>query len=259
MSTPRDARMGFDLSTQRILITGASRGLGAGLAAALARHGASIVGIGRDATTLAEVRQAIIRSGGRFDPVAADLADEQDFDVLVDRIWEDGAITAVVHAAGIQQRKPAVDFTTEEWRRVVRLQLEVPFFLSASLARHQMRVGLRASHVFIGSLTSWIGVPHIAAYAASKSGILGVTRTLAVEWAKSGIRVNAICPGYYLTELTRDLLSDPTNRQRIVSRIPMGRLGHAEDLAGAAIYLISDMSSYVTGQVINVDGGWLAA
>ena len=167
-------------------------------------------------------------------------------------------MTGIVHAAGIQARRPAVDITRDDWRQVTAIHTEAPFFLSTSIARRQLTDRVEGSHVFIGSLTSWIGLPNIAPYAASKSGVLGLTRTLAVEWAEQGIRVNAICPGYFHTALTSELFEDPERRDRLLTRIPMQRFGVADDLAGAVIFFLSGASSYVTGQVINVDGGWLA-
>ncbi|MCZ6567301.1 MAG: SDR family oxidoreductase [Actinobacteria bacterium] len=248
----------FSLEMGRILVTGASRGLGRGIALAATEAGADVIGIARSESGLHETKTLTEGMNGGFEAMDADLTDEAGLDRLVRQAWEGGPITGIVHAAGVQARRPAVDITRDDWRRVAAIHTEAPFFLSTSVARLQQDSGVTGSHVFIGSLTSWIGLPNIAPYAAGKSGILGLTRTLAVEWAELGIRVNAVCPGYFHTALTDEVLSDPDRRSQLLARIPMRRFGIAEDLAGAVIFFLSAASDYVTGQVINVDGGWLA-
>ena len=248
----------FSLEACRILVTGASRGLGRGIALAATEAGADVIGISRSESGLHDTKSLTEGLNGRFEAMSADLTDETGLERLVRRAWEGGPITSIVHAAGVQVRRPAVEITRDDWRRVATIHSEAPFFLSTSVARLQQVDGVMGSHVFVGSLTSWIGLPNIAPYAASKSGILGLTRTLAVEWAEFGIRVNAVCPGYFHTALTDDLLSDPDRRSRLLARIPMQRFGIPDDLAGAVIFFLSAASNYVTGQVINVDGGWLA-
>ena len=138
------------------------------------------------------------------------------------------------------------------------IHLDAPFFLSTALHRDQLGDGRRGAHVFIGSLTSARGIANIAPYAAAKSALLGVIRTLAVEWATSGTRVNGIAPGYFRTELTADLFADRDRAAWVLDRIPMGRLGDPADLAGAVVFLLSPASGYITGQLLPVDGGWLA-
>jgi NAD(P)-dependent dehydrogenase (short-subunit alcohol dehydrogenase family) len=163
-----------------------------------------------------------------------------------------------VHGAGIQKRQPASEFSVADWRGVLNVNLEAPFFLSTSVFRSQRARGAVGSHIFVGSLSSSLGLANAAAYAASKSGTLGVVRTLAVEWASAGVRVNCLGPGYFATALTADLFDDEARAQWVLSRIPMQRLGTADDLAGAVVFLLSDASSYITGQLLNIDGGWLA-
>jgi gluconate 5-dehydrogenase/2-deoxy-D-gluconate 3-dehydrogenase len=138
------------------------------------------------------------------------------------------------------------------------VNLTGPFFLSREIAKHQIAAGSGGSHIFVGSLTTSIGIANTAAYSASKAGVAGIVRTLAVEWARSGIRVNAIAPGYFRTQLTEGLFQDPERSTWIKSRIPIDRIGVPDDLGGAAVFLASEASSYVTGVVLNVDGGWLA-
>jgi 2-deoxy-D-gluconate 3-dehydrogenase len=248
----------FGLVGNRVVVSGASQGLGRGIALAAVSAGADVVGIARSEEGLRTTQSMAADLPGRFEYIAADLAGQTELDRLVARVWEGGRITDVVHAAGVQVRKPAVEVTREDWRRVSAIHSETPFFLSTSIARLQLGQKVKGCHLFVGSLTSWIGLPNIAPYAASKSGLLGLTRTLAVEWAPFGIRVNALCPGYFHTAMTDDLLSDPQSRECLLARIPMRRLGVVEDLAGAAVFLLSPAASYITGQVVNVDGGWLA-
>jgi 2-deoxy-D-gluconate 3-dehydrogenase len=218
-----------------------------------------VIGVARSEAGLAETAARVGERSGEFQSVIADLGNIDALDRLVADIWDRGAVTGIVHVAGVQVRKPAVDITPEDWKRISTLQAEAPFFLSTALAKRQIAAGLGGSHIFIGSLTSWIGLPNIAPYAASKAGILGLVRTLAVEWAAHAIRVNAICPGYFHTALTGDLLADPARKEKILGRIPMRRLGVAADLGGAAVFLLSSAATYITGESINVDGGWLAA
>lgn len=248
----------FSLGGARVLVCGAGRGLGRGLAVAAASAGAEVVGVSRSAKGLAETEALVRDAGGSFTACPADLSQLDSLDEVVAAATSAGPINGVVHAAGIQIRKPAMDVTIDDWDAVTRIHLTAPFFLSTKLARLQEAAAVTASHVFVGSLTSFLGVPNIAPYAAAKSGLLGAVRTLAVEWADRGIRVNALAPGYFHTDLTDELFKDEESAARIRGRIPMGRLGVADDLAGAMIFLLSPASSYVTGQVITVDGGWRA-
>jgi NAD(P)-dependent dehydrogenase (short-subunit alcohol dehydrogenase family) len=247
------------LDGRAVLVTGGGRGLGQGIALGLVEAGASVVAVSRTASELAEtIGRSPVPGGVRAVPW--DVTDLASLDALVAAATaEAGPLHGVIHAAGAQHREDADAFTPEDWRRVVAIQLEAPFFLSTALHRAQVAAGGGGSHVFIGSLTSSIGLPRMAAYGAAKSGVLGVVRALSVEWARGGTRVNAIAPGYFHTRLTEALLADPAAKARIDARIPMGRLGTARDLAGVAAFLLSDAAAYITGQVIAVDGGWLAA
>jgi NAD(P)-dependent dehydrogenase (short-subunit alcohol dehydrogenase family) len=249
----------FDLTGRVILVTGGGRGLGQGFALGAAAAGATVVAVSRTASELAETVGAA--SAGRVVPVTWDVTDLDTLDGLVARAAEAAGapVTGVIHAAGAQHRGPADGFTSDDWRRVTATQLDAPFFLSTAIHRAGEAAGAPGSHVFIGSLTSLIGLPNMAAYGAAKSGILGVVRSLSVEWARGGTRVNAIAPGYFLTRQTEGLLADPVVKARVDARIPMGRLGVARDLAGVAVFLLSDAAGYITGQVLPVDGGWLGA
>jgi NAD(P)-dependent dehydrogenase (short-subunit alcohol dehydrogenase family) len=244
----------FSLDGKRALVTGASRGLGAAMARGLAEAGASVALVARGAAALAEV-EATLR--GRAVSIPADLAADSMPD-LVDRAEAalDGPVDIVLHAAGIQHRDPAERFPTADWERVLHLNLTVPFVLSQEIGRRQLATGRPGSHIFVGSMTSILSVRSTAAYTASKSGIYGVVRALSTEWSSHNIRANGIAPGWVRTDLNRALLDDPVRRAELVARIPMGRLGQPEEMAGAAVFLASDASAYVTGHLLTVDGGW---
>jgi 2-dehydro-3-deoxy-D-gluconate 5-dehydrogenase len=249
----------FTLAGRRIVVTGAGRGLGRGLATGIARQGAHVVLVARSLPELDGTARAIQEAGGSCRVIPADVANADELDALVADLIADAVPDGVVHAAGVQVRKPATEVTRDDWRRIQAVNVDAPFFLSTGLAAAQADAALPASHVFITSLSSSIAVPNCAPYAASKSSLLGVIRTLSAEWARLGIRVNGIQPGYFPTRLTEDLLARPDQHARVLGRIPMARLGTAEDLVGAAVFLLSAASAYVTGQSITVDGGWLAS
>lgn len=247
----------FSLDDRHVVVTGAGRGLGRAIAETVAAAGASVSLVARTESQLLETKAAIEKEGGSAQVYLADLAD---FGALAELARELGAqgVDGIVHAAGVTHRADARDFEDAALAQVLTVNLEAPFVLSRELMRHR-RGDTPASHVFIGSLGSSIGLPRAVAYVASKAGILGVVRTLATEWAGEGVRVNAISPGYFRTELTAELLDQPAELARIEGRIPMGRLGQPEELGGAAVFLLSAASSYLTGQQIIVDGGWLAS
>jgi 2-dehydro-3-deoxy-D-gluconate 5-dehydrogenase len=248
----------FSLNDRVVVVTGASRGLGQAIAVAASAAGAHVIGVARTGEALEETANAARTCRGTFAAISLDLAEPAAVEQLVGELTT-VSVWGVVHAAGNQLRKAAVEVTRAEWRQIHRLHVETSFFLSTRLAREQIASQLPGSHVFLGSLGSTIGARGVAPYTAAKAGVLGTMRTLALEWAPLGIRVNAIVPGYFETALTRDLLATPQERERIISRIPMGRLGVPADIAGAAIFLLADASSYMTGQVLTVDGGWLAS
>lgn len=242
----------FNLSGRRVLLTGGSRGLGQAMAEGLAEAGASVVTVARTITEGS--------ADGTIQTVQADVAELDALPALVDRAEEmlGGHVDTVVHAAGVQHRSAAVSFPPEEWQRLLTVNLTAPFALSQEIGRRQLERSETGSHIFIASLTSHMGLPNLAAYAATKSGVMGVVRTLAVEWAASGIRVNALGPGYFRTALTEALFQDEAARERLYQRIPMQRFGQPVDLCGPVVFLASDASRYVTGQLLMVDGGWTA-
>lgn len=250
---------GFRLDGRHILVTGAGRGLGRAIALSAAAFGATVSLVARTAPQLEDTARAAEPLDGTCVPLAWDLTGAEAVPGLLGAVRAQGPLDGVVHAAGVQHRVDALDVAPEDFRRVMTLNLEVPYFLSAAIAREQRERGARGSHVFIASLNSSIGRPTCSPYVASKTGIVGVTRAFSTEWSPHGIRANAIGPGFYRTALTEDLLTTEAGMSSVMSRIPMGRLGRPAELGGAAVYLLSDASAYVSGQVLNVDGGWLAA
>lgn len=246
------------LEGRAALVTGASSGIGRGIAVALGAAGARVVGVARNEQGLAETRALIGAAGGTATSYVADLAEPTAGHRAVDAVMEaHGRLDILVNAAGVQRRRPAFEVTEEDWDAMLAVNLKSLFFLSQAAAR---RMAERRSGAIINitSLTSVIGIPELSVHGAIKGAVTQLTKALAVEWATVGIRVNAIGPGRIRTPMTEPVFSDPAVRERFVSLIPMGRGGTPEDLAGAAVFLASDASAYVTGQTIYVDGGWLA-
>jgi len=249
----------FDLQDKVALVTGAGRGLGRGMALALAEGGADVVAVSRSESQLEETVELLRPHGGEPQAIPWDLDDAGGLDGLVEKaIGHRGHLDVLLHAAGVQVRKPALEVTLEDWEAVQAVHLRAAFFLSQAVARRMVHRERGGKIILVASLTSQIGIPGVAPYAAGKSGVLGLVRTLALEWAPHSIQVNAVGPGYFRTSLTEEVFADPARRERLLSRIPAGRPGEPEDLAGATVFLASSASDYVTGQVINVDGGWLA-
>jgi len=246
----------FDLTGRTALVTGANTGLGQGIAIALARAGADIVAAGR--SDASETAKAVADAGRSFLFVPADFGNTADVQRVVDTaVAFRGRLDIVVNNAGIIRRADSVDVSEEDWDAVVDTNLKSLFFLSQAAARHMSRKG-GGKIINIASLLSFQGGIRVPAYAASKSAVAGLTRALANEWAALGINVNAIAPGYFETSNTAPLRDDPNRAPAILARIPAGRWGVPDDLAGAAVFLASAASDYVHGIVLPVDGGWLA-
>ncbi|AMD01406.1 2-dehydro-3-deoxy-D-gluconate 5-dehydrogenase KduD [Halomonas chromatireducens] len=246
----------FDLHGRVAMITGSNKGLGQGLAVALAEAGADIVGVNRSAAD--ETRSLIEALGCRYIDVRAELSHDAPADIVARALEAAGRLDILINNAGTIRRAPALEFSEEDWDAVVDVNLKASFFLAQSVARHLVERNAPGRIVNIASVLSFQGGIRVPSYTASKSGILGLTRLLANEWATHGITVNAIAPGYMATDNTQALREDTTRSAEILGRIPAGRWGTPEDLAGAVIFLCSDAAAYVNGHTLAVDGGWLA-
>ena len=249
----------FSLAGRHVVVTGGSRGLGLAISEAAARAGATVTIIARNADQASTAAAAIGETGGTARAHGADVSDLGAIEALVDKLSAAAPIDGVVHAAGVQLRKPAVDVTVDEFLSVQAVNLHAPYFLSTAIARRQIGEQRTGSHVFIGSLNSSIGLPGISPYVVSKTGLVGMARAFSTEWSVHGIRANVVGPGYFATEMTEALLANPADNARIMGRIPMRRLGDASDVGNACVYLLADSSRYVSGTLMNVDGGWLAS
>lgn len=250
----------FSLRNRHVLITGAGRGIGQAMALAATKAGAHVTAVSRTQEQLAKTQELAGENANRLTTISWDISQTHTFAELLDKAEHTLPVDSVIHAAGTQLRKPAHELSVDEWQSVQKINAEAPFFLSTEIGRRQLNTDSpHGSHIFICSLASTIGLPNVAPYAMSKSAILGAIRSLSREWANQGIRVNGIAPGYVQTQLTSDLLSNDEDHDRILGRIPAGRIGTPTDFHGIAVFLLSNASSYITGQMINVDGGWLAS
>jgi len=248
----------FRLDERVSIITGASRGLGEAMAEGLAEAGSNVVLAARSEGALSSLAGRLSALGVEAVPVVTDVAVEEDLDRLVETAMERfGRIDVLVNNAGTTARHAAEDFPIEDWDRVVDVNLRSVWLFSQKVGRVMIGQG-KGSIITTASLTSEIGVPLIPAYSASKGAVRQLTKALAVEWARYGIRVNAIGPGYFRTALTEPLQRDEERNAIVMNRVAIKRWGEPKDLKGAVVYLASDASSYVTGQVLYVDGGWLA-
>lgn len=246
----------FDLSGKVALVTGANTGLGQGVAEALAAAGADIVAVGRTAPL--ETQASVEKLGRRFHAVSADLSSMAPIErIVAEAVEQFGAIDILVNNAGIIRRNDALEFTEDDWDAVMNVNLKTTFFLTQAVARRMLEQGRSGKIINIASLLSFQGGIRVASYTASKSGIAGVTKLLANEWAAKGINVNAIAPGYFVTNNTEALRADEGRSRDILARIPAGRWGSPDDLGGAAVFLASRAADYVHGTVVAVDGGWL--
>lgn len=250
----------FDLNGRTALITGGGRGIGLAIAKGLAEQGADVVLVARTAEQLDKACEAIrAETGSKAQSFAYDLANVDGVEGLFEDVVEAaGGVDILVNCAGTTARAASEDVDLADWDRVQNVNLKSVLLLSQSFCRHCKVLGKGGSIVNIGSLMCDGARPTTAAYAASKGGLLMLTKTLAVEWAKYGINVNAIGPGYIATDLTASLQADEEFSKWVLSKTPAARWGQPRDLVGAAVLLASDAGAFITGQIIYVDGGWLA-
>ena len=245
----------FDLTGTTAVVTGASRGIGRAMAEALASAGAHIVGVSATLASGSEVERAITSAGGSFESVSCDFADPDAVRSLAEDL-SPRRVDILVNNAGTIERAPAADHPISSWDRVLQVNLTSQFQLTQQVGRGMLERG-RGKIIFTASLLSFQGGINVPGYTAAKSGIAGLTKALANEWASGGVNVNAIAPGYIATDNTAALRSDPDRSRSILERIPAGRWGEPGDLAGATVFLASRASDYVSGIVLPVDGGWL--
>lgn len=247
----------FDLTGKVAVVTGARRGLGRAISLAFAGAGADVVGIGPH--EMAETAAAVGALGRRFASVEADLGVPQDYPALAaDAVRRFGRIDILVNNAGIIRRHDALAHPEADWDAIMEIDLKSVFLLSQAVASVMRAGDIEGRIINIGSILSFQGGVRVPAYAAAKHAIVGLTRAMANDLAPLKITVNAIAPGYMATDNTEALRADPDRTRAILDRIPLGRWGEASDLATAALFLASPASSYVTGVVVPVDGGWLA-
>jgi 2-dehydro-3-deoxy-D-gluconate 5-dehydrogenase len=247
----------FNLAGKTAIVTGCNTGLGQGMALALAQAGADVVGV--NVTDPDETKAGVEALGRRFLDLRANLGDISCIPDLVAQAKAlNGEVHILVNNAGIIRREDAIKFTEADWDDVMDLNLKSVFFLSQAVAKVFIAQGKGGKIVNIASMLSFQGGVRVPSYTASKSGVMGITRLMANEWASHGINVNAIAPGYMATNNTAALRADEQRNSAILERIPAGRWGKPEDLAGPVVFLASTASDYVNGYTVAVDGGWLA-
>ena len=247
----------FSLTGKRIMVTGANTGIGQGIAVSIARAGGAVIGVGRSA--MDETAGMVETEGVPFTGVYCDLRDHAAASAMLREVWAGyGPIDGLVNNAGIIRRADAAAFAEKDWDDVMDVNLKTLFFLSQAFAERILDAGRQGRIVNIASVLSFQGGIRVASYTASKHGVLGITRLLACEWAAKGVNVNAIAPGYVVTNNTEALRNDPDRSAAILGRIPAGRWGAPSDIGDAAVFLLAPASGYMHGATIAVDGGWLA-
>jgi len=246
----------FKLGGKIALVTGANDGIGQGIALGLAEAGADIIAVHR--SDISKTSELITALGRRFHSVQCDLTEMESISTIMEAVSESfGQVDILVNCAGTIRRQESLEFTEENWDDVMNINLKVLFFLTQAIARQMKEKEIKGKIINIASLLSFQGGILVPSYTASKSGLKGLTMTLANEWAKYGINVNAIAPGYIATKLTTKLRDDELREKSILERIPVGRWGTPEDFKGLAVLLSSPASDYINGFTIAVDGGWL--
>ncbi|MCQ8241524.1 glucose 1-dehydrogenase [Rhizosaccharibacter radicis] len=245
----------FSLRNRLALVTGSSRGIGLVLAAGLARHGAAVVLNGRHRPTLEEAAGTLEGAGARVHVRPFDVADPDAAEAGIAAVEREiGPLDILVNNAGLQHRAPLENFPAAEWERLRRTNLDSVLFMGQAAARRMIGRG-RGKIINIASVQSELARPNIAPYGATKGAVKMLTRGMATEWARHGLQVNAIAPGYFATELNRALVEDAEFTAWLARRTPAGRWGRTEELVGAAVFLASDASSFVNGHLLAVDGG----
>lgn len=252
---------GFDIAGKVIFVTGGTSGIGRAIALGCAQAGAKVIAGSSNPEKVASIKREL---GGQNEGVAVDVANEASVKAAIDFVVKRfGRIDGLVHAAGVIKKQPALEMPVEEFERIVRINLVGNFIVAQAVGRVMKdqspeAKGQRGSIINIASMNSFISFSEVLAYAASKSGVMGLTRGLANEWAQYGIRVNGIAPGVFPTDLNRPLIEGTARGEWLKKHTPLNRFGDAEELVGAAIYLLSPGASFTTGETIIVDGGFFA-
>lgn len=247
----------FDLTGKVAIVTGCDTGLGQGMAVGLAQAGCDIVGINivEPTDTIAKIEAL----GRKFLSLKTDVSKTEELPRLVDQaVSHFGHVDILVNNAGIIRREDAIKFSEKDWDDVMNINVKSVFFMSQAVARQFMAQGKGGKIINIASMLSYQGGIRVPSYTASKSGVMGITRLMANEWAQNGINVNAIAPGYMATNNTAQLRADQDRNDAILGRIPAARWGTPEDLMGPVVFLASPASDYINGYTVAVDGGWLA-
>lgn len=246
----------FSLVGKRVVVTGASRGIGRALAIGAAANGADVALLGRDVEALAEVAHVLqVHLPDRtVTTYTCDLRDTDAISLVAKDVLRDGVVDVVVNNAGLNIRTAALDVTPEEWQTVIDTDLRGAFFVAQAFGRHMVE-RKRGSIINVSSVGGHTALRTGVAYASAKAGVIQMTKVLALEWGKHGVRVNGIGPWYFRTPLTEGLLQQPTYLAEVLARTPLGRVGELQELIGPTVFLASDASSYVTGQTLFVDGG----
>ena len=249
----------FSMTGRSGIVTGGGSGIGKGIVTGLVQAGAEAIISGRNMERLKKTAEELGSNGGRVVPVFVDMADRESITALADRAVEEfGKIDFLFNNAGTIHRAPAEDFPMEAWDNVIQINLSGPFYLSQRVAKVMIEKGIKGKIINTASLLAVHGGKIVPAYAASKGGLVQATKAMCNDWGKYGINVNAIGPGWVKTELTQALQDNPERFNEISARIPLLRWAEPEDLAGAAVFLASAASDYITGQILFVDGGYLA-
>lgn len=257
MDSSRDR---FRLDGRLALVTGASRGIGAALAKGVAAAGADVVLAARSIDPLYDLADEIAGLGRMARVMRLDVSNTASIAELFARLGSDGAVPdLLINNAGTEQVASSLEVTPELWDRIVDTNLRGAFFVAQGFARGLVAAGRGGAIVTLCSLSSEVGIPTAVPYTSSKSGMAGMTRALSAEWARHGIRVNGLGPGYFRTEMTEGFYADRGWHDTMLGKLPLGRFGELDDLIGATVFLLSPASTYVTGQVIYVDGGYLAS
>jgi gluconate 5-dehydrogenase len=245
----------FDVQNTVVLVSGGSRGIGFAMAEAFAQHGAKVVITGRDEQSLIKACKDAVPSDHPMTYQTCDVADTDAINTCVAAVIEEHArIDTLINCAGINKRMPVTEYTPDDYDQILNINLRGAFFMAQTVGKQMIKQG-SGNQINIDSLSTYGSLAQVAPYGMSKSGMSSMTRVMALEWGKHGVRVNGIAPGFILTDLTRKLWSDPNMQAWNRTITPMQRMGDVEDLVGTAIFLASPAASYLTGQVIRVDGG----